>query len=171
MSSDDEALIEGARRAGRRRGAPSHGQRAARTRLLVRLARPLLGDRVREEVEAISSALDGVPVCGFYTYGEFARTTGSTGVHNSSVAVLALWMAAATEQNDDGGMAARHEGELASLRERLERTEQHMAQTLMRATRLAQVISVLGNENATSRRRSSAPPSRSASCSSPTWRC
>ena len=55
-------------------------------------------------------------------------------------------MAAATEQNDDGGMAARHEGELASLRERLESTEQHMAQTLMRATRLAQVISVLGNE-------------------------
>jgi diguanylate cyclase (GGDEF)-like protein/putative nucleotidyltransferase with HDIG domain len=36
--------------------------------------------------------------------------------------------------------------EIASLRERLERTEQHMAQTLMRATRLAQVISVLGNE-------------------------
>ena len=51
---------------------------------------PLLGDRVREEVEAISSALNGVPVCGFYTYGECARTTGSTGVHNSSVAVLAL---------------------------------------------------------------------------------
>ena len=79
-------------------------------------------------------------------------------------------MAAATEQNDDGGMAARHEGELASLRERLESTEQHMAQTLMRATRLAQVISVLGNEKDL-RPRWSAPPSRSASCSSPTWRC
>jgi transcriptional regulator with GAF, ATPase, and Fis domain len=38
------------------------------------------------------------------------------------------------------------QNEIASLRERLERTEQHMAQTLMRATRLAQVISVLGNE-------------------------
>jgi hypothetical protein len=45
---------------------------------------------VREEVEAVSSALNGVPVCGFYTYGEFARTTGSSGVHNSSVAVLVL---------------------------------------------------------------------------------
>ena len=51
---------------------------------------PLLGDRIRDEVTAISSALDGAPVCGFYTFGEFARTTGSTGVHNSSVAVLAL---------------------------------------------------------------------------------
>jgi diguanylate cyclase (GGDEF)-like protein/putative nucleotidyltransferase with HDIG domain len=38
------------------------------------------------------------------------------------------------------------EGEIATLRDRLERTERHMAQTLMRATRLAQVISVLGNE-------------------------
>ena len=38
------------------------------------------------------------------------------------------------------------EGELASLRERLERSEQHMAETLMRATRLAQVISLLGSE-------------------------
>ncbi len=41
---------------------------------------------------------------------------------------------------------ASHDEEIASLRERLERTEQHMARTLMRATRLAQVISVLGNE-------------------------
>jgi diguanylate cyclase (GGDEF)-like protein len=38
------------------------------------------------------------------------------------------------------------ETELISLRERLERSEQHMAETLMRATRLAQVISVLGSE-------------------------
>lgn len=38
------------------------------------------------------------------------------------------------------------EAELISLRERLERSEQHMADTLMRATRLAQVISVLGAE-------------------------
>jgi diguanylate cyclase (GGDEF)-like protein/putative nucleotidyltransferase with HDIG domain len=38
------------------------------------------------------------------------------------------------------------ETELITLRERLERSEQHMAVTLMRATRLAQVISVLGSE-------------------------
>ena len=39
---------------------------------------------------AICSGIEGVSVCGFYTFGEFARTTGSSGVHNSSVAILAL---------------------------------------------------------------------------------
>jgi diguanylate cyclase (GGDEF)-like protein/putative nucleotidyltransferase with HDIG domain len=38
------------------------------------------------------------------------------------------------------------DAELISLQERLERSERHMAETLMRATRLAQVISVLGSE-------------------------
>jgi diguanylate cyclase (GGDEF)-like protein/putative nucleotidyltransferase with HDIG domain len=50
------------------------------------------------------------------------------------------------EMGDDPASGALCEEEMAALRERLERTEQHMAQTLMRATRLAQVISVLGNE-------------------------
>lgn len=36
--------------------------------------------------------------------------------------------------------------QLASLRDRLEQSEQHTAQALMRATRLAQVISVLGSQ-------------------------
>jgi hypothetical protein len=90
MSTDDQALIEGARRAAEE--AVRHLTGNARLALVFSCGSrtPLLGDRVREEVEAISSALNGVPVCGFYTYGEFARTTGSTGVHNSSVAVLAL---------------------------------------------------------------------------------
>jgi diguanylate cyclase (GGDEF)-like protein/putative nucleotidyltransferase with HDIG domain len=39
-----------------------------------------------------------------------------------------------------------HTQELASLRERLEQSEQHTALALMRATRLAQVISVLGTQ-------------------------
>ena len=38
------------------------------------------------------------------------------------------------------------ERELASLRSRLERSEAHMAQAMMRATRLAQVIAVLGSQ-------------------------
>jgi hypothetical protein len=90
MSSDDEALIEGARRAAKE--AVHHLSRKARLVLVFSCASrvPLLGDRVRDEVVAISSALDGAPVCGFFTFGEFARTTGSSGVHNSSVAVLAL---------------------------------------------------------------------------------
>jgi hypothetical protein len=90
MSSDDEALIEGARRA---------AQEAVEAltdlpRLLLVFSCgsrvPLLGDRVGDEVAAICSGLDGVSVCGFFTFGEFARTTGSSGVHNSSVAILAL---------------------------------------------------------------------------------
>jgi hypothetical protein len=90
MSTDDQALIEGARRAAEEAVRQLAGKASLALVFSCGSRTPLLGDRVREEVEAISSALDGVPVCGFYTYGEFARTTGSTGVHNSSVAVLAL---------------------------------------------------------------------------------
>jgi diguanylate cyclase (GGDEF)-like protein/putative nucleotidyltransferase with HDIG domain len=43
-------------------------------------------------------------------------------------------------------LGTRDEQEIAALRQRLERAEHHMAGTLMRATRLAQVISVLGTE-------------------------
>ncbi len=49
-----------------------------------------LGAQLRAEAEAISSALAGAPVAGFYTYGEFARVTGATGFHNATVVVLAL---------------------------------------------------------------------------------
>lgn len=51
---------------------------------------PMLGDRVGEEVEIISRRLGGVPAAGFYTCGEFARVSGSTGIHNSSVALFCL---------------------------------------------------------------------------------
>jgi hypothetical protein len=90
MSTDDEALIDGARHAAQ----DAVGQLAGEARLALVFSCgsrvPLLGDRVGEEVVAISSALGDVPVCGFFTYGEFARTTGSSGVHNSSVALLVL---------------------------------------------------------------------------------
>lgn len=90
MSTDSAALIDGARRAAEEAVRQITGE--ARLALVFSCGSrvPLLGDHVREEVEAVSSALNGVPVCGFYTYGEFARTTGSSGVHNSSVAVLVL---------------------------------------------------------------------------------
>jgi hypothetical protein len=90
MSTDDQALVEGARRA----AEDAADQLQDRPRLALAFSCgsrvPLLGDRVGDEVAAISSELHGVPVCGFYTYGEFARTTGSSGVHNSSVALLVL---------------------------------------------------------------------------------
>jgi hypothetical protein len=90
MTGDSHTFIVGARRASEKamaiRGRPANlalvfscGSRI-----------PLLGDRAIEEVEAIAAGLGSATVCGFYTFGEFARTTGSSGFHNSSVAVLAL---------------------------------------------------------------------------------
>lgn len=49
-----------------------------------------LGEALREEPAAIDARLGGVPFAGFFTYGEFARVTGSTGFHNATVVVLAF---------------------------------------------------------------------------------
>ncbi|GIE77281.1 hypothetical protein Aph02nite_32310 [Actinoplanes philippinensis] len=49
-----------------------------------------LGDRVFDEAAAIGDRLGGAPFAGFFTYGEFARVTGSTGFHNATVVVLAF---------------------------------------------------------------------------------
>ncbi|HET9689713.1 MAG TPA: FIST N-terminal domain-containing protein [Acidimicrobiales bacterium] len=53
--------------------------------------RGVLGDGgVLAEVERLAATVAGAPVAGFYTYGEFARTTGVTGFHNQTLVVLAL---------------------------------------------------------------------------------
>ena len=90
MNSDDESLLEGARQAADSASDQLGGH--ARLALVFSCGSrvPLLGDRVGEEATAISAGLAGAAVCGFYTYGEFARVNGSTGVHNSSVAILAF---------------------------------------------------------------------------------
>jgi hypothetical protein len=90
MSTDDEALLEGARNAAQDAAEQLDGRPRLALAFSCGSRVPLLGDRVRDEVAVISAALDGVPVCGFFTFGEFARTTGSSGVHNSSVALLVL---------------------------------------------------------------------------------
>jgi hypothetical protein len=90
MSSSAEALIEGARSAARHAIGQLSGTASLALVFDCGSRVPLLGTRANDEIDAISSELDGVPICGFYTYGEFARTTGSTGFHNSSVAILAL---------------------------------------------------------------------------------
>ena len=51
---------------------------------------PLLGPRLADEAQTISDELGGAAVCGFFTFGEFARVDGSSGVHNSSVALLVI---------------------------------------------------------------------------------
>jgi hypothetical protein len=53
--------------------------------------RAILGDEgIREEMQAIAEYAPGVPLGGFYTYGEIARNSGSRGVHNATLALLAL---------------------------------------------------------------------------------
>lgn len=52
--------------------------------------RGILGDEgIAEEVELIEKTV-GVPLAGFYTHGEIARTRGVNAVHSQTLAVLAL---------------------------------------------------------------------------------
>lgn len=53
--------------------------------------RGVLGDRgIEAEIERIVASCGGVPVSGFYTYGEIARTKGVAGFHNQTLVVLAV---------------------------------------------------------------------------------
>jgi hypothetical protein len=53
--------------------------------------RGVLGDEgIRSEITRIAENGDGVPVSGFYTYGEIARTHGVSGFHNQTLVVLAV---------------------------------------------------------------------------------
>jgi hypothetical protein len=50
----------------------------------------LAEDRIVEEVQRINSVRGDLPVGGFYTYGEIARTRGAGGFHNQTLVALAL---------------------------------------------------------------------------------
>ena len=51
----------------------------------------VLGDAgIQGEAAMIARLIPDVPVGGFYTYGEIARTQGSRGVHNATLVLLAL---------------------------------------------------------------------------------
>jgi hypothetical protein len=53
--------------------------------------RGVLGDEgIRNEIARIAGNRDGMPVAGFYTYGEIARTQGVSGFHNQTLVVLAV---------------------------------------------------------------------------------
>jgi hypothetical protein len=90
MTSDPASLLDGAHNAAR--AALAQLDRPARLAVVFSCCTrvPMLGDRLGEEVELISQALGGVRAAGFYTCGEFARVSGSSGIHNSSVALLCL---------------------------------------------------------------------------------
>jgi hypothetical protein len=50
----------------------------------------LLGERAAEEAARLHKAAGSVATFGFYTYGEFARTTGVSGYHNATITAVAL---------------------------------------------------------------------------------
>lgn len=53
--------------------------------------RGVLGDQgISREVDRIESQTGTVPLAGFYTYGEIARTRGTGGFHNQTLVVLAV---------------------------------------------------------------------------------
>lgn len=92
MEPDDESLVQA--------GAASCAQAienlggAAPVGLLVfdcGARKVMLGeDGVRREIAAMSDVAGGLPLGGFYTYGEVARTQGSRGMHHLTVVTLAL---------------------------------------------------------------------------------
>ena len=50
----------------------------------------ILGERGHEEARRLQEAAGDMPTFGYYTYGEFARTTGVAGYHNATIAAMAL---------------------------------------------------------------------------------
>ena len=147
MSTDDDALIEGARRAAEDAVRQLDRQGAARPRLLVRVARPAARrpDPRRGHRDLVRARRrPGVRLLHLRRVRADDRLQRRAQLERRRPRPLNMGQDNEMEEEPVGG--ALREDEIAALRERLERTEQHMAQTLMRATRLAQVISVLGNE-------------------------
>jgi hypothetical protein len=90
MTSDASSLLAGAESAATAALAQLDGQASLAVVFSCCTRVPMLGDRLGEEIEVISRALGGIPAAGFYTCGEFARVSGSSGIHNASVALLCL---------------------------------------------------------------------------------
>jgi hypothetical protein len=53
--------------------------------------RGVLGEGgIRSEIDRLAAITPGVPIAGFYTYGEIARTRGVRGFHNQTLVVLSV---------------------------------------------------------------------------------
>jgi hypothetical protein len=53
--------------------------------------RGVLGEAgIRAEIDRLAAIAAGVPIAGFYTYGEIARTRGLRGFHNQTLVVLSV---------------------------------------------------------------------------------
>lgn len=90
MEADHDGLLAAAAGAAQDAVATLAGDPRAAVVFSCTARTAFLGSRLEEEVEIISRELGGIPAIGFFTYGEFARVSGSTGFHNATVAVLTL---------------------------------------------------------------------------------
>lgn len=90
MEASADDLLDGAESAARQARAQLAGEADALLAFSCAARKPLLGVRAREGPRRIAMACGTTRLCGFFTYGEFGRITGTTGFHNASVAVLAL---------------------------------------------------------------------------------
>jgi hypothetical protein len=92
MEGDDESVLQATDAACRDALIPL-GERAPRGLIAFDCIarRGVLGDEgVKREVARVARQSGGAPVAGFYTYGEIARTHGTSGFHNQTLVVLAL---------------------------------------------------------------------------------
>jgi hypothetical protein len=92
MQGDDDSVLQ-ATDAACHDALRSLGDRAPRGLLAFDCIarRGVLGDSgVQREVARVAQQCNGAPVAGFYTYGEIARTHGTSGFHNQTLVVLAL---------------------------------------------------------------------------------
>lgn len=92
MAGDQEESLVAAEQAGRAAVAGLGGAEPIGVLAFDCTARgAMLGNAgMREEVERLTTAVDGAPVAGYYTWGEIARTRGAVGYHNQTLALLAF---------------------------------------------------------------------------------
>jgi hypothetical protein len=90
MTGDWQDLVQAAERAGAEASAQLVSEpRGALVFSCTGRVAPL-GQHLGDEATAVARSIGDQPMAGFFTYGEFARVTGSTGFHNATVVVLAL---------------------------------------------------------------------------------
>ncbi len=93
MRGNFENLIEGAAEAARMAGTAVNGERKLVVLVSCIGRKLLLGQRIGEEVEAVSEVFgDGTPAIGFYSYGEISphAETGICDLHNQTMTVTVL---------------------------------------------------------------------------------
>jgi hypothetical protein len=92
VRADPEQMLEAASRAARTAAEGLRGARAAGVLVFSCTCRALrLGARYADEIECLRRVFPNVPIAGFSSYGEIARTDAKLdGYHNSTIVVAAI---------------------------------------------------------------------------------